>query len=71
MIYAGTGCHDSSGGGTCCTSENKCGVGEGDCDKDADCHGTLKCGVDNCDTRHFPVGWDCCYAPVDGNFMIK
>jgi hypothetical protein len=30
-------------GGTGCTPENPCGVGEGDCDSDNDCFGELKC----------------------------
>ena len=27
---------------SCCTSDNKCGVGEGDCDNDSDCQLGLK-----------------------------
>ena len=45
-----TGCNDPSGGWSCCTSANQCGIGEGDCDTDSECSGNLKCGTDNCDT---------------------
>ena len=65
-----TDCTDGSGGTACCTSSNKCGVGEGDCDMDADCIGSLKCGVDNCDTSlGFPGNYDCCFNPscADGS----
>ena len=64
-----TGCADGSGGATCCTSSRPCGAGEGDCDKDADCAGNLKCGQgngldDNCDTSlGFLWDDDCCYDP--------
>ena len=33
---------------SCCTSANPCGLGQGDCDNDYECHGDLKCGTDNC-----------------------
>lgn len=43
----------------CCTSEKKCGLGDGDCDNDEDCDGDLVCGTNNC-----PASWgetkDCC-----------
>ena len=55
-------CADGSGGAACCTSSDPCGAGEGDCDKDADCIGSLRCGVDNCDASlGFPGSYDCCY----------
>merc|ERR1712110_803879 len=55
------GCHDGSGGWSCCSSSNQCGVGEGDCDKDSDCSGSLKCGTNNCDASlGFRSGYDCC-----------
>lgn len=53
----------------------KLGLGDGDCDKDADCKSGLKCGTDNCGAFRRPAGWlkssaagfdstdDCCYAP--------
>jgi len=55
---------------SCCTSSNKCGIGEGDCDKDADCMSGLKCGegTPGHDNNCLPdFGWgarsDCCYVP--------
>jgi len=42
----------------CCTKENPCNAGDGDCDNDEDCVGSLVCGKDNC-----PWGDqdDCCH----------
>ena len=68
--YDPSNCADGSGGPSCCTSSQQCGVGEGDCDSDADCAGNLKCGQgngydDNCDTSlGFPSDYDCCYDPT-------
>ena len=50
----------------CCSFRNECGKGMGDCDRDHDCLGGLKCGFDNC-WAMFGVGsWeskaDCCYG---------
>ena len=56
----GVGVHK---GHACCTPGHKCWVGEGDCDKDADCQDGLKCGVDNCKIGYSNVGYDCCYFP--------
>ena len=44
----------------CCSEEGPCKVGEGDCDRDSDCEGSLVCGTDNC-----PWGDedDCCMIP--------
>ena len=47
--------YDSS----CCTAENPCGIGEGDCDEYNQCAGDLVCGVDNCGPE-FPSNYDCC-----------
>ena len=48
-------------GHTCCTAENPCDLGEGDCDKDYDCVGDLRCGDRNC---HPSLELrDCCYLP--------
>merc|ERR1739838_1101788 len=46
--------------GTCCTSEFLCLEGEGDCDDDGDCAGSLVCGTDNCGSP-FQDTHDCCY----------
>ena len=45
----------------CCDSKpEKCGVNEGDCDKDSHCKPGLSCGSNNCPS-YFPPGYDCCY----------
>ena len=63
-----TACNVPSGGWSCCTTNNQCGIGEGDCDTDSQCSGSLKCGTDNCDTSlGFPTGYDCCYQGKDTN----
>ena len=47
----------------CCTEEQPCGKGDGDCDKDSECAAGLVCGSNNC-----PWGDDddCCMAPEGG-----
>ena len=46
-----------------CTN-NLCGVGEGDCDSDAQCEGDLVCGTDNCQDfdSSLPHAMDCCIS---------
>ena len=57
-----------TGDDSCCTDSEKCGVGEGDCDYDSDCHGSLKCGHNNCpQVVTFGSGDDCCYYEYAGN----
>ena len=34
--------------GGCCTKENPCSIGDGDCDNDDHCAGDLTCGKGNC-----------------------
>jgi len=67
------------GGDSCCTPNNKCYAGEGDCDRDNDCDVGLRCGTDNCDFDGlglFPYskGWDmyddCCYKPPFNNASL-
>ena len=61
---------DCLGGDSCCNSANPCKEGEGDCDNDSQCAGTLVCGTDNC--RRGPLGHigrfdendDCCVPPM-------
>ena len=47
------------GNDNCCSIEGRglCKLGEGDCDKDSDCEGSLVCGDDNCP---WGDGDDCC-----------
>ena len=53
----------------CCSTEHKCGIGKGDCDKDADCEAGLKCGVNNCDNDFPSYHYDCCFNP--GKLVYK
>ncbi len=47
------------GDSSCCTYEEPCDLGEGDCDYDYQCRGKLVCGNSNC--RHRALrGYDCC-----------
>ena len=46
-------CHNST-----CTSDSPCLNGEGDCDDDSECQGSLECGTDNCASGSY--GLDCC-----------
>ena len=55
----------------CCSAENPCPVGHGDCDDDSHCAGDLRCGRSNCKNR-FATNWaeaqeslDCCYDPAE------
>lgn len=57
-------------GGTtddCCTPTTPCDLGDGDCDEDNECLGSLVCGLDNCDTArmilHQSTINDCCENP--------
>ena len=46
----------------CCTSANPCSFGEGDCNSNDECGGTLICGSNNClnDFGFGDSGLDCC-----------
>ena len=50
----------------CCTSENKCGEWDGNCNSDSDCKDDLICGENNCPTK-WGYDWDfednCCFKP--------
>merc|ERR1719412_2354703 len=50
----------------CCTPENPCPEGQGDCEIDGDCAGTLVCGNNNCKQfgSFFHPKDDCCVKPV-------
>ena len=51
-----------------CTSENPCGIDQGDCDTHDECQHGLFCGSNNCpDSLGFHSEFDCCYAPAVGD----
>ena len=53
----------------CCSEEEKCTINEGDCNVDADCHGSLVCKPNSCrKTSHIPFRQfhpraSCCQQP--------
>ena len=52
----------------CCTPDQKCGIDEGDCSEDSDCHPGLVCGTRNCPKGvGFSDRADCC-EPISGVF---
>ena len=55
-----------TGNSECCKEQGPCGEGEGDCDQDNECAGSLECGQDNCAWGMDPLGsWDdCCQDPA-------
>ena len=56
-------------GSTCCSENNQCAEGEGDCDSDSDCKGFLRCGKSNCNpAKGFPEDADCCTGMPASNF---
>ena len=57
-----------------CTTENQCGIDQGDCDTHDECQDGLTCGSNNCpDSLGFHSAFDCCYVPTigDENFCIS
>ena len=55
-----------------CTTENNCGVNEGDCDAHHECHIGLVCGNENCNSTLdiFSDESDCCYSPMNGDISF-
>ena len=48
-----------------CTSQNPCGIDQGDCDIHDECQDGLLCGSNNCPGHlGFHSEFDCCYAPT-------
>ena len=62
-----------TGGVSCCTTTNKCGEDEGDCDIDSDCKDGLQCGTDNCSQKsglQWGPGDDCCCKTARNLFAL-
>jgi len=57
----------------CCSVEEPCGLGEGDCDIDDECYGHLVCGKNNCrrDGTGFTIFADCCQPPEEATRSIS
>ena len=49
----------------CCSKATPCDLGDGDCDEDNQCLGSLVCGSSNCDSSRVAYGGadDCCENP--------
>jgi len=58
----GTGTGGSSDWSSYCSNNNPCTLGQGDCDSDDECLGTLVCGTNNCKDFHETAAnhTDCC-----------
>ena len=58
----------------CCSTSSPCNIGEGDCDRDSHCSGSLICGSNNCQKDFSSSGsnWqssaDCCEGKNFTNF---
>ena len=58
-----------TGADNCCGRNGyKCGLGEGDCDRNSDCIGDLVCGKNNCVGDGFDPTDDCCVGMFDSIF---
>ena len=48
----------------CCSDQEKCGEGEGDCNSDSECHGSLICKYNGCPaSQGFDERASCCQQP--------
>ena len=55
----------------CSREDILCQEGEGDCDEDWECEGTLRCGSDNCpEENNWSYDDDCCYQPLPPSFPM-
>ena len=61
---------------SCCSDQEKCGVGEGDCNSDSECHGSLVCEYNGCSptttdtTLGFSKHASCCQQP-SGTYILS
>ena len=54
----------------CCSDQEKCGIDEGDCNSDFECHGSLVCKFDSCPMNQgFGEGASCCQQP-SGSYVM-
>ena len=57
------GCDGTQGDvDSCCTTDNLCGLQQGNCKDDSECIYELICGTNNCG-KNFPAGTNCCQKP--------
>ena len=56
----------------CCSEQEKCGIDEGDCNLDSECHGSLICKYNGCSTsKGFDERASCCQQPSGTYKMCK
>ena len=54
----------------CCSDQEKCGINEGDCNSNSECHGSLICKLDSCPTnQEFGERASCCQQP-SGSYVM-
>ena len=54
----------------CCSDQEKCGIDEGDCNSDFECHGSLICKFDSCPIKKgFGERASCCQQP-SGSYVM-
>ena len=59
----------------CCSDQEKCGIDEGDCNLDSECHGSLVCKHNSCpsspqdESRRFHERASCCQQP-SGSYIL-
>ena len=54
----------------CCSDQEKCGINEGDCNSNSECHGSLICKLDSCPTNQgFGERASCCQQP-SGSYVM-
>ena len=63
VYYFQTECKNKD---SCCRTTNQCGMGQGDCDSNADCNPGLVCGTNNCIGFSFNHQDNYCRFPSKG-----
>ena len=64
---------------SCCSSDSRCGIYQGDCDNDNECEDGLSCGTNNCPEAFEWSHADCCQKGkfhllkyfVEGRIYVK
>ena len=63
-------CEEQNPAVNCCTESDLCGDNEGICESNAQCKGSLRCGINNC-PEGFPPNSNCCTSlPCDAGTYL-